>query len=60
MIMTDVKMKVYAAPETSVFQVRTESSICNGSQEEIVEENNTDVTIERQGGKDWTTEFSWD
>ena len=52
-------MKNYVAPEAFLTRVCTESGICGGSNQ-TVEKDNTDVTIERQGGQDWTTEFSWD
>ncbi len=58
--MTHVKMKVYAAPVTNLVQVRTECSICAGSKDPIVEEKNTEISIDHQGGQDWNTTFEWD
>ena len=53
-------MKNYVAPEAFLTRVCTESGICGGSKDPIVEKDNTEVSIDKQGGQDWTTEFSWD
>ncbi len=55
-----LKMKNYVAPEAFLTRVCTESGICGGSKDPIVEKDNTEVSIDKQGGQDWTTEFSWD
>ena len=58
----DIKLnRGYAAPETSLVRVRPESGICAGSKDPIVEDKNTDTSIDHQGGKDFTGEtFEWD
>ncbi len=58
----DIKLnRGYAAPATSLVRVRPESGICAGSKDPIVEENNTDTSIDHQGGQSWEdTEFGWD
>ena len=55
-----LKMKNYVAPEAFLTRVCTESGICGWSKGPIVEKDNTEVSIDKQGGQDWTTEFSWD
>ena len=58
----DIKLnRGYAAPETSLVRVRPESGICAGSKDPIVEDKNTDTSIDHQDGRDFTGEtFEWD
>ena len=58
----DIKLnRGYAAPETSLVRVRPESGICAGSNDPIVEDKNTETSIDRQGGDDFSkTTFEWD
>ncbi len=50
-----LKMKNYVAPEAFLTRVCTESGICNGSKQEIVESDNTKVSIKEQAdGGDFT------
>lgn len=58
----DIKLnRGYAAPETSLVRVRPESGICAGSEDPIVEDKNTETSIDYQGGQDWgNSEFKWD
>ena len=58
----DIKLnRGYAAPETSLVRVRPESGICAGSNDPIVEDKNTETSIDNQGGQDWgSSEFKWD
>lgn len=57
----DIKLnRGYAAPVTCLVRVRPESGICAGSKDPIVEDKNTDTSIDRQGGDTFSGELEWD
>lgn len=50
----------YVAPETSLVSVRPECGICAGSKQQVVKDDKTTTTIEKQtGGDDFELE-NWD
>lgn len=55
-----LKMKNYVAPDTRLMRVCTESGICNGSKQKIVEEKNTSLSISPQGEGGEFTITGWE
>ena len=51
----DIKLnRGYVTPETSLVSVRPECGICAGSKQQVVKDDNTTTTIEKQtGGEDF-------
>lgn len=50
----------YVAPETNLTSVTIEGGICVGSKDQVVVDNNTTTTIDRQEGGDEFTIGEWD